>query len=181
MRVFQVKISPTMTGKVGAEKEIVIPALGITDDLGVFVSKGGGGAGVAEVIGRLLGRLVRCKFWVGRPKLGFRVWEKSTLLIQLMVILAPQLFDTKTVAITEIERVLAVELLIVIAVGFMFCSGCNLKRNVKLSFGRHGVGISRAKTGSARPLESLISAASRLTFESMYGLTSKSRDAIVVG
>lgn len=133
-------------------------------------------------MGRLVGRLLRCRAGVGPPNVGLRAMEKSTLVLHCIEIRGRQLSAKLIVASNAMSKMLTIT--VVEGLGSGPYSGVNLYTKVTSSLGRQVRGGMRPGTSdnvSIVPSERFNSAFSNITSQFMNGVTSKSRLATVVG
>ena len=133
-------------------------------------------------MGRLVGRLLRCRAGVGPPNVGLRAMEKSTFALHCIEIRGRQLSDKLIVASNAMSKMLTIT--VVEGLGSGPYSGVNLYTKVTSSLGRQVRGGMRPGTSdnvSIVPSERFNSAFSNITSQFMNGVTSKSRLATVVG
>ena len=134
---------------------------------------------------RLMGRVMRWESWEAGPDRGSGELEKSTLLRQRMVMAGWQVGEIWRV---DSRRMSRRPRLLGEADGrgggfdTRFAGGWILYRNVMVPLGRHWIGIGRGLMSSIWPSEARETLAwSSRTSKVAYGVTSKSRLAMVMG
>lgn len=190
-RMVQSKGVPTTMGAVGVVIDIVMPLeeVGIRVEFrGVLVVDGMGWAFTETATGKLWGRFARLRGWDGAAKDGLSGAARSMAVVQDIEILAVQLEESVMVASVEMVIVSAVEPTVgddMVEDGAEESSwlrvGWSRYKKVRTSLGRQDSGKGSCVSVSALPCERTTPAFMMVTARSMWRVTSKSRDAIVIG